>query len=80
MIIDIIHKAKFNLIEKDVPKPYVIRLSTVAHDLLIAEMRKNGGLRYRSKDTKIFEILGMSVEIDSLCPPQGAYIVGGGEE
>lgn len=76
MIIDIIRKAKIVLIEKNVPEPYFIRLSPIAHDIFVSEMKETGGLRYKSRDTKIFEIDGMRVEIDPFCPGRGAYIIG----
>lgn len=75
MIIDVIHKARFELRRNNVPTPYVVRLSTVAHDLLVAEMRQRDGLK-RTR-TRVFEILDMKVEIDPLCPQRGAYIMGG---
>ena len=74
MIIDVIHKAKLELIRNNVPTPYLARLSTVAHDVLIAELNERDGRMH----TRVFEVFDMKVEIDPLCPPQGAYIIGGG--
>jgi len=53
--------------------PYLICLSLSAHDLLVDEINKGD----RRKNTKIFEIGDMKVEIDPLCPPWGAYMTGG---
>ena len=73
MMIDVIQRAKIKLIENNVFPPYLIHLSLSAHDLLIAEINKRDG----RKHARIFEIGDMKVEIDPLCPPQGAYIIGG---
>jgi hypothetical protein len=74
MILDVIREAKISLIRDNVSPPYSVRLSPDAHDILIDEMRRV----YRRKYIKISEVEGMKVEIDPLCPPQGAYIIGGG--
>ena len=72
-IIDVIQRAKIKLIENNVSPPYLICLSLSAHDLLVDEINKGD----RRKNTKIFEIGDMKVEIDPLCPPWGAYMTGG---
>ena len=72
MIIDVIHKARFELIRNNIPTPHVVHLSTIAHDLLIAEINQRDG----RKHTRVFEISGMKVEIDPSCPQRGGYIIG----
>jgi len=72
-IIDVIQRAKIKLIENNVSPPYLICLSLSAHDLLVDEINKGD----RRKNTRIFEIGDMKVEIDPLCPPWGAYMTGG---
>lgn len=73
MMIDVIQRARIKLVENNISPPYLIYLSISAHDLLVGELNKGD----RRKNTKIFEIGDMKVEIDPLCPPQGAYIIGG---
>ena len=72
-IIDVIQRARIKLIENNVFPPYLICLSLSAHDLLVDEINKGD----RRKNTRIFEIGDMKVEIDPLCPPWGAYMTGG---
>jgi len=62
-IIDVIQRAKIKLIENNVSPPYLICLSLSAHDLLVDEINKGD----RRKNTRIFEIGDMKVEIDPLC-------------
>jgi hypothetical protein len=73
MIIDVIQRAKVKLIENNISPPYSLHLSPDAHSLFIAEINERDG----RKHTRVFEILGMRVEIDARCPPRGAYIMGG---
>jgi hypothetical protein len=63
MMIDVIQRAKIKLIENNVSPPYLICLSLSAHDLLVDEINKGD----RRKNTRIFEIGDMKVEIDPLC-------------
>lgn len=51
-------------------KARYLYLSSIAHDQLVSEISKRDG----KKHARIFEIMGMKVEIDPHCPPQGAYI------
>jgi hypothetical protein len=75
MLIDIILRTKRKLVEEGVPPPHWMRLSRSAHDQLVDELnRRNGG-----KAVRLFEILGMKVDIDPDCPPQTGY-AGGKDE
>lgn len=70
--IDVIQRAKIKLLEQNVPGPFSIYLSPLAHEQLLSEVNKIEG----KKHVRIFTILDMEVVIDSLCPPRGAYITG----
>jgi len=74
MIIEVIRRGKVSLIRNNISPPYSVRFSPTAHEILVDEMRRVYGRKY----IEITEIEGMKVEIDPLCPPQGAYIIGGG--
>ena len=74
MIIEIIERAKIKLVEQNVKPPFTVILSPRAHEFLIEEMTLRDGRKRRQ--TKVFEIFGMMVEIDPLCPPGAAYIKG----
>jgi hypothetical protein len=73
MIIDVIQRARVKLIEINISPPFLIHLSPTAHSRYIDEINQRDG----RKHTRVFEILGMGVEIDPHCPPRGAYIMGG---
>jgi hypothetical protein len=80
MMIDVIQRARSKLIENNISPLYLIYLSLSAHDLLVGEIDKGDGWLVegeRRKNTRIFEIGDMKVEIDPLCPPWGAYMTGG---
>jgi len=69
-MIDVIQRARIKLIENNVSPPYLIYLSLSAHDLLVGEIDKGDGWLVegdRRKNTRIFEIGDMKVEIDPLC-------------
>jgi len=52
--------------------PKKIKLSPGAHDALVDELNLTEG----KKHVRIFELMGMTVEIDDACPQYGAYIEG----
>ncbi len=62
-------------------KPTWIKMSPQVHDWILAEMNKRDGdsLR-RKKHSRLFEIKGLTVIIDSECPVRGAYIGGKSDE
>jgi len=65
------------LLETNGVKPTWICLSPNAHEALVSELRKRTGAK-RVRGTRIFEIMGLRVDIDEDCPQGGAYL--GGDE
>jgi hypothetical protein len=70
-IIDYIKRAKEKLEENNV-KPTYVRLSPASHQWLVDEINKTNG----TKHTAVFEILGLTVQVDNECPSGGAYVEG----
>jgi hypothetical protein len=55
-------------------KPKWIKLSPNAHEMLCKELSKRDG----KKHARVYEIMGLRVDIEEECPPGGAYM--GGDE
>jgi len=70
-LLSFIHAAKKKLEENGVTPKYV-KMSPLTHEWLVNELNKRDGSRHR----RVFEVLGMRVDIENECPPGAAYISG----
>jgi hypothetical protein len=73
MIIDIIASAKKTLSDQGI-KPTLIKMSPSAHQMLADELKLNEGNNKRY--ARIFELMGLRIDIDDECPAGAAYIEG----
>jgi hypothetical protein len=74
-IIEMLHNVRVEL-EKQGVKPAWIKLSPNAHEMLVRELNKRDG----KKHVRIYEIMGLRVDIEDECPPGAAYMGGDDDE
>ncbi len=71
MILELIDNAKSELIRNGV-KPKYIRLSPMAHQSLVNEINRERNI----KSLAVFEVFGLTVQIESECPSGTGYLLG----
>lgn len=74
-LLEVLLRARAKLQTEGV-KPAWIKLSPNAHEALVQELSKRNG----KKHNRIFEILGMRVDIEEDCPAGGGYMGGNDHE
>jgi len=70
-VVHVINRARMKL-ETEGIKPKRIRLSPNAHEMLVKELNKRDG----KKHVRVYEIMGMTVDIEDECPAGTGYIEG----